>query len=80
MNLFHRGVLHINNLCVLYLFHVHYASLKSQFRSFAGRTLSYWCFSPGHAMEELKANGVRSIILTSGTLSPLSSFKTEMGM
>ena len=46
----------------------------------SGRTLSYWCFSPGHAMADLKAAGVRSIILTSGTLSPLSSFKMEMSM
>ena len=45
-----------------------------------GRVLSYWCFSPGHAMEDLKAKGVRSVILTSGTLSPMSSFKFEMGL
>ncbi|KAK2149282.1 hypothetical protein LSH36_457g01025 [Paralvinella palmiformis] len=44
------------------------------------RTLSYWCFSPGHAMGDLKAHGVKSIILTSGTLSPLNSFKLEMGI
>jgi hypothetical protein len=30
------------------------------------RVINYWCFSPGIAMEELKALGVRSIILTSG--------------
>ncbi len=46
----------------------------------SARVLSYWCFSPGHAMEDLKAHGVRSIILTSGTLSPLTSFVSEMGM
>ncbi|XP_035666303.1 regulator of telomere elongation helicase 1-like isoform X1 [Branchiostoma floridae] len=43
-----------------------------------GRTLSYWCFSPGHAMQDLANHGVRSIILTSGTLSPLESFTAEM--
>ncbi|KAK3736262.1 hypothetical protein QZH41_008088 [Actinostola sp. cb2023] len=43
-----------------------------------GRTLSYWCFSPGHAMQSLMAHGVRSLILTSGTLSPLSSFTAEL--
>ncbi|KFV68203.1 Regulator of telomere elongation helicase 1, partial [Dryobates pubescens] len=43
-----------------------------------GKTLSYWCFSPGYCMQELVGQGVRSIILTSGTLSPLSSFTMEM--
>ncbi|KAG7224300.1 hypothetical protein INR49_000543 [Caranx melampygus] len=43
-----------------------------------GNILSYWCFSPGFSMQELVNQGVRSIILTSGTLSPLSSFTSEM--
>ncbi|KAK7116907.1 hypothetical protein R3I94_023261 [Phoxinus phoxinus] len=43
-----------------------------------GNVLSYWCFSPGFSMQELLGQGVRSIILTSGTLSPLSSFTSEM--
>ncbi|XP_071807478.1 regulator of telomere elongation helicase 1-like [Asterias amurensis] len=43
-----------------------------------GYTLSYWCFSPGFTMKDLVAQGVRSIILTSGTLSPLNSFKSEL--
>jgi regulator of telomere elongation helicase 1 len=43
-----------------------------------GRTLSYWCFSPGLAMKNLVAQRVRSLILTSGTLSPLSSFTSEL--
>ncbi|XP_041114358.1 regulator of telomere elongation helicase 1-like [Polyodon spathula] len=43
-----------------------------------GKILSYWCFSPGFSMNELVRRGVRSIILTSGTLSPLSSFTSEM--
>ncbi|KAL8580379.1 hypothetical protein ACOMHN_037478 [Nucella lapillus] len=42
------------------------------------RVLSYWCFSPGYSMQELKAQGVQSIILTSGTLSPIESFTSEM--
>ncbi|KAG5282719.1 hypothetical protein AALO_G00059110 [Alosa alosa] len=49
------------------------ASSKKQ-----GNVLSYWCFSPGFSMQELVQQGVRSIILTSGTLSPLSSFTAEM--
>ncbi|XP_026543846.1 regulator of telomere elongation helicase 1 [Notechis scutatus] len=43
-----------------------------------GKILSYWCFSPGLSMQELVRQGVRSIILTSGTLSPLSTFALEM--
>uniref|UniRef100_A0A8C7YUV4 Regulator of telomere elongation helicase 1 n=1 Tax=Oryzias sinensis TaxID=183150 RepID=A0A8C7YUV4_9TELE len=43
-----------------------------------GNILSYWCFSPGFSMQDLERQGVRCIILTSGTLSPLSSFTSEM--
>ncbi|KAF3696430.1 Regulator of telomere elongation helicase 1 [Channa argus] len=49
------------------------ASSKKQ-----GNVLSYWCFSPGFSMQDLVNQGVRCIILTSGTLSPLSSFTSEM--
>ncbi|AES68026.2 regulator of telomere elongation helicase 1 homolog [Medicago truncatula] len=42
------------------------------------RTLSWWCFNPGIALEEFAKDGVRSIILTSGTLSPLDSFAEEL--
>ncbi|XP_065829522.1 regulator of telomere elongation helicase 1-like [Oscarella lobularis] len=51
---------------------------KNPSTSAGGRTLSYWCFSPGHAMNDLTAQGVHSLILTSGTLSPLSSFSAEL--
>ncbi|KAM6924811.1 regulator of telomere elongation helicase 1 [Xenentodon cancila] len=43
-----------------------------------GNVLSYWCFSPGFSMQDLVKQKVRCIILTSGTLSPLSSFTSEM--
>ncbi|GBG29891.1 Regulator of telomere elongation helicase 1 [Hondaea fermentalgiana] len=42
------------------------------------RTLNFWCFSPGVALSELQAKSVHSIILTSGTLAPLSSFAAQM--
>lgn len=45
-----------------------------------GNILSYWCFSPGFGMQDLMNQGVRCIILTSGTLSPLSSLASEMRM
>ncbi|XP_077573779.1 regulator of telomere elongation helicase 1 isoform X2 [Stigmatopora nigra] len=44
----------------------------------AGNILSYWCFSPGYTMKDIENQGVRCVILTSGTLSPLSSFTSEM--
>lgn len=46
----------------------------------AARTISYWCFAPSLAMEELSALRIRSIIVTSGTLSPLPSYSMELGL
>lgn len=45
-----------------------------------GRTISYWCFAPSLAMEELANLNVRSILVTSGTLSPLPSYSMELGL
>lgn len=45
-----------------------------------GRTVSYWCFAPSLAMEELSSLNVRSILVTSGTLSPLPSYSMELGL
>ena len=44
------------------------------------RSMAYWCFSPGVAIKDLIAMGVRSVVLTSGTLSPMKSFMQEMQM
>ncbi|XP_028548850.1 regulator of telomere elongation helicase 1 homolog [Dendrobium catenatum] len=44
------------------------------------RSLSWWCFNPGLAMKEFVKLGVLSIILTSGTLSPLESCAQEMNL
>lgn len=43
-------------------------------------TLSYWCFSPGHSMTALSEMKVGSILLTSGTLSPMDSFAEELSL
>ncbi|KAL7162430.1 hypothetical protein ACSBR2_042840 [Camellia fascicularis] len=53
------------------------ASAAAAFKGKASRTLSWWCFNPGIAMEEFSQLGVGSIILTSGTLSPMDSFAQE---
>ncbi|XP_010538012.1 PREDICTED: regulator of telomere elongation helicase 1 [Tarenaya hassleriana] len=42
------------------------------------RTFSWWCFNPGIAMQEMANKGVGSIILTSGTLSPMDSLAQEL--
>jgi regulator of telomere elongation helicase 1 len=44
----------------------------------SGRILSYWCFNPGVTMSDLASLKVRSLLLTSGTLSPLDSFAHEL--
>eukprot|EP00210_Caulerpa_lentillifera_P000026 g25.t1 len=42
-------------------------------------TLSYWCFSPGIAMRSfVESCQIQSVILTSGTLSPMNSFASEL--
>lgn len=61
-----------------YRVHVHLQNQNQ--RSQQTPTLSYWCFNPGLAMEALADAKVRSIILTSGTLSPLGSFAHELGL
>ncbi|KAL3375442.1 hypothetical protein AABB24_006752 [Solanum stoloniferum] len=48
------------------------------FKGKGSRTLSWWCFNPGIAMEQFSRLGVGSIILTSGTLSPMDSFAEEL--
>jgi Rad3-related DNA helicase len=42
------------------------------------RVLSFWCFNAGIGFREIQRLQPRSIILTSGTLSPLSSFQSEL--
>lgn len=44
------------------------------------RTVSFWCFAPSLAMEELAGLNIRSILVTSGTLSPLPSYSLELGI
>jgi regulator of telomere elongation helicase 1 len=44
------------------------------------RTVSFWCFAPSLAMEELAGLKIRSILVTSGTLSPFPSYSLELGI
>lgn len=43
-----------------------------------GRVISYWCFNPGFGMKDLSEQGIKCILLTSGTLCPLESFTSEL--
>ena len=47
---------------------------KSRFE----RVLGFWCFSPGVGFKQIQKLNPRSIILTSGTLSPMNSFEAEL--
>ncbi|XP_028821640.1 Fanconi anemia group J protein homolog [Denticeps clupeoides] len=42
-------------------------------------TLSFWCLNPAVAFSDLSGS-VHSIVLTSGTLSPMASFSSELGV
>lgn len=42
-------------------------------------SLGFWCMNPAVAFQEF-CKGTHSIILTSGTLSPLTSFASELGV
>uniref|UniRef100_A0A3B4XF38 DNA 5'-3' helicase n=1 Tax=Seriola lalandi dorsalis TaxID=1841481 RepID=A0A3B4XF38_SERLL len=42
-------------------------------------TLNFWCLNPAVAFSDLSGS-VHSIVLTSGTLSPMGSFSSELGV
>ena len=42
------------------------------------RVLGFWCFNAGIGFKQIQKLQPRSIILTSGTLSPLPSFEAEL--
>ncbi|KAL5035639.1 hypothetical protein RTP6_003303 [Batrachochytrium dendrobatidis] len=74
-----------------YMIYIQYTSTKSDSKSATHYgfipdknnqdiLLSFWCFNSGVAMQELKRMKVRSIVVASGTLSPLDGFSDEMGI
>lgn len=40
-------------------------------------SLNFWCMNPAIGFADLEV--ARSVIVTSGTLSPMSSFQSELG-
>lgn len=61
-------------------YRVHVSPKQTGPNADGSRTVSYWCFAPALAMEELAGLKVRSILVTSGTLSPLPSYSMELGL
>ncbi|KAG0710780.1 Regulator of telomere elongation helicase 1 [Chionoecetes opilio] len=55
-----------------------HAAKATALPSKAGRLISYWCFHPGFGMQSLVEQGAKCVILTSGTLSPMDSFASEL--
>ncbi|XP_065429265.1 Fanconi anemia group J protein isoform X9 [Chrysemys picta bellii] len=52
---------------------------RSSRQKTAVHTLNFWCLNPAVAFSDLSGN-VRTIVLTSGTLSPMDSFSSELGV
>lgn len=48
--------------------------------STTNRKIGFWCFNASSCMNSLAEMKPRSILLTSGTLSPLDSFQAELGL
>ncbi|CAB4000410.1 Fanconi anemia group J, partial [Paramuricea clavata] len=51
---------------------------KGEFEKKLVYTLNFWCLSPAVVFSEISQES-RSVILTSGTLSPMSTFSSELG-
>ncbi|XP_050088654.1 regulator of telomere elongation helicase 1 homolog [Anopheles aquasalis] len=52
-----------------------HASIKT-----SAKIVHFWCFNPGFGMRQLANRGVRSIVLTSGTLAPLTPLINELNI
>ena len=60
-------------------FRVHYHITTPERGAVAGAPcMSFWCMSAGVVMQRLQAMGVRNMLLTSGTLSPLAATAEEL--
>ena len=49
-------------------------------RSDGFNQVSFWCFRSHVAMRQLQELGVRSVVLTSGTLSPMRALQHDLGI
>ncbi|KAI9203774.1 helicase C-terminal domain-containing protein [Polychytrium aggregatum] len=53
---------------------------SSKTRRLGNLVINFWCMNAGVVMKDLSQNGVRSIVMASGTLNPLDGFAMEMGI
>ena len=53
-------------------------SISNKASKYVGVNLHFWCMNPGVAFGYLSCT--RTVVLTSGTLSPMSSFSSELGL
>ena len=51
-----------------------YSDYEKDNRIRSSRTLGFWCFNPGLGFKKIQGLKPRTLILTSGTLYPMSSF------
>eukprot|EP01105_Mastigella_eilhardi_P028904 TRINITY_DN988_c0_g1_i4.p1 TRINITY_DN988_c0_g1~~TRINITY_DN988_c0_g1_i4.p1 ORF type:complete len:655 (-),score=135.20 TRINITY_DN988_c0_g1_i4:1282-3246(-) len=61
-------------------FRVRVSPLTEDKYTWHGWQLCLWCFSPAVAVQSLADTGIRSMILTSGTLSPMHAVASELGV
>jgi len=59
---------------------VDFSSAVPSDKSGQSRTLCLWCFSCSVALQNLQQQGIRSLIITSGTLSPLDGAIEDFGI
>ena len=53
---------------------------KSTKNSEQQRVFGFWCFNAGVGFKKIQLLKPRSVILTSGTLSPLQTFEAELSL
>ncbi|XP_024945815.1 regulator of telomere elongation helicase 1 homolog isoform X2 [Cephus cinctus] len=83
---------HRQNVMQCYKVHIQFEESKKNYKNDGweikkpsstkneGKLISYWCFSPGFGMKQLVEQGIRSVIITSGTLSPLKPTISELSI
>jgi regulator of telomere elongation helicase 1 len=82
--LFSSPIIHDPQLLQFYRVYIIKKDVVSQERGVPKKMndiiINFWCFSSAIAMREVASCGTRSIILASGTLSPLEEFAQELGL
>ena len=76
-----RAAARARHRATLACYRVHFHTAAAERGVVAGQAcMSFWCMSAGVVMRRLQAAGVRSLLLTSGTLSPLDATAEELSV